>query len=231
MDVFQHIPHILWVHMQGLTSLDIINTLECCPSKQLITKLQTRLGEDCKNTKQSLGWCTLCYDKPQAIDVFPHIPNFFWVHVQGLTIIGYNQYTWFHPSKPQSTKAAEQILRELQNHQIILRMVYVVTSRTKGYGCVTTHHMCLGGMRNVWQAAYHTISTLRCHLCKPRSSQKVQTRLDRNCKQPCHSRGDICFDMKNQYPSMSCHIFHMSCECICKVWKDWDTINTLGYLL
>ena len=71
-----------------------INTLGSCSSKPQSTQA---VGPDLVRTANrppshpQIG--ILLGGKPQAMDVLPPIPHVLWVHKQGLTIMGHNQYT------------------------------------------------------------------------------------------------------------------------------------------
>ena len=90
-DGLPHNSHVLWVHGQGLTSLGrnqynrmlFIETSEH-PS------CETRFGENCKTTQPSSGLSMLLGEEPQGMDGLPTVPYVLWVHMQGLTSLGYN---------------------------------------------------------------------------------------------------------------------------------------------
>ena len=86
MDVLTPIPHVLWVHEQSLTSLghtQYTRILFIQASKH--PSCVARFGKNCKTTKLFSGWCMLLSESQQAMDMLPIIPNYLWVHVQGLT--------------------------------------------------------------------------------------------------------------------------------------------------
>ena len=93
MDGLPNISYVLWVHGQGITSLRPNHTHGCCPSKPTEhPSCGARFVENCKTTMPSWGWCILLHEEPHAMDVLPPIPHSLWVHGQGLTTLGHNQY-------------------------------------------------------------------------------------------------------------------------------------------
>ena len=92
MDVLPSIPYILWVHGQGMTSLKHNQYTGVLSIQPLGTHA---VGPDLVRTaKQPChpqgGVC--CYTKNNMPWIFSH-PFLLWVHGQGLTSLGHNQYT------------------------------------------------------------------------------------------------------------------------------------------
>ena len=89
-----HIPHILWVHVQGLTSMKHYQYTEM-PSIQATEHsiCGTRSDENCKKTMPSSGCCMYLNEELQGMHVLPSIPHVLCVHMQGLASLGHHQYT------------------------------------------------------------------------------------------------------------------------------------------
>ena len=201
MDRLPNIPHILWVHGQGLTSLGhsqytrimFIQASEH-PSGG------TGFGENCKTIMPSLWWLSmLLSEEPHAMDVLPSIRHILWVHGQGLTSLGHDQYTGMLSIQAQKAfKLWDQIWWELQHNHVMLRLVSIVTQRTTCHGYVATHSFC-GCMGKVWQA-WDTINILWSCSSKPQSTQAVGPYLARTSKQPCHPQIGVCCYMTNHWP-------------------------------
>ena len=94
-DVLPPIPHVLCVYGQGPTSLghnqytvilsfQALEHPSCCG---------TRFGETCKTTKLSSGWYMLYHEEPHVMDMLQAMLHILWVHGQGPTSMGPNQYT------------------------------------------------------------------------------------------------------------------------------------------
>ena len=108
------IPHILWVHRQGLTR----------PGHDKYTRIMY------KSTNPSSGWCILLGELAHSMYVLLPISHVLWMHGQGLTSPGHIQYTDPIHTSPRAPKMWDQIWRELQKHQSILRLVNIVRWRS-----------------------------------------------------------------------------------------------------
>ena len=185
-------------------------------------------GEHCRTTKSSLGWCVLFGGEPHDVYVLPLIPHVIWVHVQGLTSLGPNQYTgvvsiqaWEHPICET---------RFGQNYKTTKpSSCWCICYTKKHRSCMWYHplHMSCWFIYMVWQAL-DPINILRSCLSKPQSTQtSCRTRFDDNCKATRPSSG-WCM-LLHEEPLVVGH-GHVSTPsmCMCKVWQAWDTINTLG---
>ena len=94
MNTLPLISHVLLVHDQGLTRLghDQYTSIMFIQATEH-PSCGIRFGENCKTTKPSLGWYILLGEEPHAMYVLPPIPHVLWVHDQGLTSLGHDQYT------------------------------------------------------------------------------------------------------------------------------------------
>jgi hypothetical protein len=89
------VPYLLYVHGQGLTSLEhnqYTGVLFVQVSEHP-TRCGIRFGENCKITMSSSVWIMLLHKEPHTMDILPLISRVIWVHVQGLNSLGHNQYT------------------------------------------------------------------------------------------------------------------------------------------
>ena len=104
MEVLSPIPCVFWLTYLGH------NQCARMPSNQSTDHpcCRTRFGtgrRTCITTKPSKAWCMLLHEEPHAMGVLTPICHALWVHSQGLTSLGYNQYTrilFIHTSEHQS---------------------------------------------------------------------------------------------------------------------------------
>ena len=150
-DMLPPIPHMLWVHGQGLTSLGHIQytrILAIKASEQ--PSCGTRFSETCNTTRPSSGLSILLHKEPDVMYMLPLIPHILWVHGKCIKSLKYNQYTEMlsiqateHPicvnPRHRALNLWDQIWSELQNIDAILRLVYVDIWGTAGHEYVVTH--------------------------------------------------------------------------------------------
>ena len=110
MDGLPHIPYVLWVHMQDLTSLGHNQYTGVLSIKALEhPSCGTRFDENCKTTKPSLGLSMMLGEEPHAMDGLPRVPYVLWVHMQGLTSMGHSQCTGMLSVQVRAPKLRDQI--------------------------------------------------------------------------------------------------------------------------
>ena len=93
-EVLLFTAYVLWVHMQGLTSLGYnqYTRILFIPAS-MYPDCGPIFGENWKTTKPSPGMSMLLSEEPQGMEVLPLIEHDIYVHGKSLTSMKHNQHT------------------------------------------------------------------------------------------------------------------------------------------